>query len=312
MSKHVLVVGASGAVGMPLVRQLVEAGNEVVGTCRNAAHAAGIQNLGASAVVLDVLDRAAVLKVVRDAKPDAIVHQATALADVKFKRNFDRAVGQTLLLRTRGTDNLLAAAADAGVTRIVAQSFAPFIYERAGGPVKTEQDPVDPNPPAGMRESARAIFYLEGAVTGAGGVALRYGGFYGASNDGWAIVVRKGWFPLVGEGTGMMSFIHVEDAAAATVLALEHGRRGIYNVVDDEPAPAREWLPAMAKALGARPPRHFPKWLARAIAGGAITTMLTEARGSSNAKAKSELGWKLRYPSWRQGFVAAYGAERSA
>jgi nucleoside-diphosphate-sugar epimerase len=312
MSKRVLVVGASGAMGLPLVRQLAEGGNEVVGTCRNPAHAENIQRLGAKAVVMDVLDRDAVFRVVRETKPDAIVHQATALSNVKFKRNFDKTVKQTILLRTRGTDNLLSAAADAGVTRFVAQSFAPFIYARVGGLVKTEQDPVDPNPPAGMRESARALFHLEKAVTEAGGIALRYGGFYGASNDAWAEIARKGFLPLVGGGTGMMSFIHVEDGAGATALAVDRGRPGVYNIVDDEPAPGSEWLPAMAQAVGGRPPRRFPKWLARAVAGGAMVTMLTEARGSSNAKAKAELGWTLRFPSWRQGFAAVYSKGRAS
>ena len=227
--------------------------------------------------------------------------------DVKFSRNLDRSFVETNRLRTKGTDNLIAAAREAGVPRFVAQSGASFgRYAREGGLVKTEDDPLDPNPVDGMSETAAAIWYLDRAVTEAGGIALRYGAFYGAANDGLLEPVRKRQFPIVGDGGGVFSWIHLDDAATATVLALEHDGSAIYNIVDDEPAPVREWLPVLADALGAKPPRHVPVWLARLIAGEAAVMMGTEARGASNAKAKRELGWTLRYPSWRQGFAEVY------
>ncbi|MGH2994468.1 MAG: NAD-dependent epimerase/dehydratase family protein, partial [Solirubrobacterales bacterium] len=255
---------------------------------------------------LDLLDADAVRRAVLETAPDAIAHQATALANMRFSRNFDRGFARTNRLRTEGTDALLAAAREAGVRRIVAQSFASYRYAREGGPVKTEDDPLDPNPLPSTRESQAAMRYLDQAVTDAGGTALRYGGFYGAPNDGLLEPVRKRRFPIVGDGGGISSFIHLDDAAAATVLALERDAAGIYNIVDDEPAPLREWLPVLANVLGAKPPRRFPRWLARLVAGEAAVMIGTEARGASNAKAKRELGWELRYPSWRQGFVAAY------
>ena len=217
----------------------------------------------------------------------------------------DRTFAQTNRLRTEGTDALLAAAREAGVRRFVAQSFASYRYAREGGPVKTEDDPLDPSTLPSTRQSQAAMRYLDETVTHAGGVALRYGGFYGAANDGLVEPVRKRQFPIVGDGGGMSSFIHLDDAAAATVLALEQDATGIYNIVDDEPAPVREWLPVLADALGAKPPRRVPRWLARLLAGEAALMIGTEARGASNAKAKRELGWELRYPSWRQGFAAA-------
>ena len=246
-------------------------------------------------------------------EPEAIVHEATALAEARFTRNLDRSFVQTNRLRTEGTDNLLAAAREAGVRRFVAQSVATFgRYLREGGPVKTEDDPLDTTPVAGMQETGAALHHLEEAVTEAGGIALRYGAFYGASNDGLVDPVRKRQFPIVGDGGGFFSWIHLDDAAAATVLALEHDGPGVYNIVDDEPAPVREWLPVLADALGAKPPRRFPRWLARLFAGEAAVMMGTEARGASNAKAKRELGWELRYPSWREGFGAAYAATAPA
>jgi nucleoside-diphosphate-sugar epimerase len=225
---------------------------------------------------------------------------------VRFSRNLDRTFAHTNRLRTEGTDALLAAAPEAGVRRFVAQSFASLRYAREGGPVKTEDDPLDPTPVATTRETNAAMRYLDEAVTDAGGIALRYGGFYGGPNDGMVEPVRKRQFPIVGDGGGIWSFIHLDDAAAATVLALEHDGPAIYNIVDDEPAPVREWLPVLASALGAKPPRRFPRWLARLVGGEGAVITGTESRGASNAKAKRELGWTLRYPSWRQGFVAAY------
>ena len=308
---RVFVAGASGAIGTRLVPQLIDRGHEVIGTSRSPANAERVRELGAEPVALDLLDAGAVRKAVFEAEPEAIVHQATALADLRFSRNFDRTFAQTNRLRTKGTDALLAVAREAGVRRFVAQSFASYRYAREGGPVKTEDDPLDPNPLPTTRESQAAMRYLDQAVTDAGGVALRYGGFYGAANDGLVEPVRKRQFPIVGDGGGISSFIHLDDAAAATVLALERDAAGIYNIVDDDPAPAREWLPVLADALGAKPPRHFPRWLARLFAGDAAVMIGTEARGASNAKAKRELGWTPRHPSWREGFVVAYASSAS-
>jgi len=304
---RVLVVGASGAIGARLVPQLIDQGHEVTGTFRPARSAGRVRMLGAEPIALDLLDARAVRKAVFETEPEAIVHQATALAGVRFSRNLDRSFAPTNRLRTEGTEALLAAAREAGVRRFVAQSFASFRYAREGGPVKSEDDPLDPAPPAGARETSAAMRHLDRAVTDAGGIALRYGGFYGAPTDGLLELVRKRRFPVVGNGGGVSSFIHLDDAAAATTLALEHDRAGIYNIVDDEPAPVREWLPVLANALGAKPPRHIPRWLARLVAGEGAVMMGTESRGASNAKAKRELGWTLRYPTWRQGFTAAYG-----
>ena len=232
---RVFVAGASGAIGTRLVQQLQEAGHEVIGTYRSPEHGERVRALGAEAVALDLLDARAVREAVRAAAPDAIVHEATALADMQFSRNFDRSFAPTNRLRTEGTDALLAAAREAGVERFVAQSFASARYARVGGPVKTEDDPLDPTPVAAMRESEAAMRHLDEAVTEAGGIVLRYGGFYGADNDGLVGPVRKRQFPIVGDGGGVSSFIHLDDAAAATVLALERGRPGLYNVVDDDP-----------------------------------------------------------------------------
>jgi nucleoside-diphosphate-sugar epimerase len=303
----VFVVGASGAIGSRLVPQLIDAGHDVVGTCHSPAKTERLGALGAEPVVLDALDAHAVREAVSRAEPDAIVYQATALANMRFGRNFDRTFAQTNRLRTEGTDNLLAAGREAGVHRFVAQSFASMRNARHGGMVKSEDDPLDPNPPATMREGHAATRHLEQAVTDAGGIALRYGGFYGDPSDGMVEPVRKRQFPIIGDGAGVLSFIHLDDAAAATVRALDHDGPAIYNIVDDEPAPMREWLPALAAALGAKPPRHMPVWLARLIAGEAAVLMGTEARGASNAKAKRELGWTPEhYPSWRQGFAETY------
>ena len=309
---RVFVAGASGAIGTRLVPQLVERGHEVIGTSRSAEKAEHLRALGAEPVALDLLDRAAVRRTVLEAAPDAIVHQATALADLTFSRNFDRTFAKTNRLRTEGTDALLAAAREARVGRFVAQSFASFRTAREGGLVKTEDDALDPAPVASTRESSAAMRHLEVAVTDAGGIALRYGIFYGAANDGLIEPVRKRQYPIIGDGGGVASWIHLDDAAAATVLALEHDGPGIFNVVDDEPAPVREWLPVLAEALGAKPPRRFPRWLARLVAGEAAVVLGTEARGASNAKAKRELGWQPRHPTWREGFKATYASTAPA
>jgi nucleoside-diphosphate-sugar epimerase len=238
------------------------------------------------------------------ARPDAIIYQATALTGISFSRNMDRAFAPTNRLRTDGTDNLLAAARDAGVTRFIAQSFAPFRYAHTGGPVKDETDPLF-DPPPSARLMVGAMAHNDEAVTAAGGIALRYGGFYGDEHNAMIDAVGKRQFPMIGNGGGIMSFIHVHDAAAATVLALDAVGPAVYNVTDDEPAPMRDWLPALAAALGAKPPYRVPAWIA-ALLMGKVLPMITEARGASNAKAKKELGWTLRYPSWLEGFTAAY------
>jgi nucleoside-diphosphate-sugar epimerase len=303
---RVFVAGASGAIGSRLVPQLIDIGHEVIGTHASPGSGERVRALGARSVALDLLDAGAVRRAVHEAAPDAIVHQATALASASFGRSFDRVFAQTNRLRTEGTDNLLAAAREAGVSRFVAQSNVTFRYAREGGMVKSEDDPLDTRPVAGAVETRAAMNYLDDVVVAAGGIALRYGIFYGAASDGLVEPVRKRQFPIVGDGGGFMSWIHLDDAAAATVLALEHGGRAIYNIVDDEPAPAREWLPVLAAVLGGKPPRRVPVWLARLFAGEPGVVMGTEARGASNAKAKRELGWQLRYPSWRQGFAAVY------
>jgi nucleoside-diphosphate-sugar epimerase len=307
---RVFIAGATGALGTRVVPQLLERGHEVIGTSRSAEKAERLQAQGADAVIVDVLDPPAVREAVAASRPDAIVHQATALAGLTDLKHFDRSFAVTNRLRTEGTDALLAAARETGVGRFVAQSFAGWPYAREGGPVKTEEDPLGPAPVGTMTETLKALLHLEQAVTEAGGIALRYGGFYGSPDDAQIELVRKRRFPIVGDGSGITSFIHLDDAAAATVLAVERGQPGIYNVVDDEPAPAREWLPAMAAAIGAKPPRRVPRWLARLLAGEATVILMTESPGASNAKAKRELGWTLRYPTWRRGFVESYRGAR--
>jgi nucleoside-diphosphate-sugar epimerase len=306
---RVFVAGASGAIGSRLVPQLLERGHDVIGSSRSRVRASRLSEQGAQGVVLDLLDRRAVREAILVVRPDAIVHEATALAGLSDFKHFDRSFAETNSLRTEGTDALLEAARDAGVERFLAQSFAGWPFAREGAAVKSEEDELDPSPVPAMRETLAAIRHLEEAVVGADGMVLRYGGFYGAPDDAQLELVRRGRFPIVGEGGGVSSFVHLEDAAAATVLALERGRPGVYNVVDDEPTPASEWLPALAAAIGAKPPRRVPRWLARLGAGEAAVALMTEARGASNAKAKRELGWTLGYPSWREGFVASYSSE---
>jgi nucleoside-diphosphate-sugar epimerase len=309
----VFVAGATGALGSRLVPRLVSRGHDVVGMTRSERKAASISEMGATPTIADGLDADAVGRAVGEAEPDVIVHQLTALSGSLDLRKFDESFALTNRLRTEGTDHLLAAARAVGAKRFVAQSFAPWVYERAGGPVKTEEDPPDRNPLPAVRGTLEAIFYLERAVTGAEGIeglALRYGGFYGPGTSlslepeaEHAEAVRKRRFPVVGSGAGISSFIHIDDAADATVAAIEGGAPGIYNVVDDQPAAAKDWLPGLAEALGAKPPMRFPRWLARIVAGDVAVVMMTELRGASNAKAKRELGWAPRYPSWREGFA---------
>ncbi|HUA28872.1 MAG TPA: NAD(P)-dependent oxidoreductase [Streptosporangiaceae bacterium] len=301
---RVLVVGASGAIGTRLIPQLIERGHEVTGTCRSPGNAVRLRELGAEPVVLDALDANAVANAVAAARPDAIVHQATALANAKFSRSLDRTFAPTNRLRTEGTDALLAAARAEGVRRFVAQSFAPYRYERRGGPVKTEDDPLDPVAPKRARQTFAAMSHLDQAVTAAGGIALRYGGFYGEP-DPVTRAMRKRRYPMIADGQGIMPFIHLHDAASATALAVEHDGPAVYNITDDEPAPASEWMPVLARTLGASPPRRIPAWIARLIMGDGLS-MMAESRGASNEKAKKELGWTLRYPSWRDGFPASF------
>jgi 2-alkyl-3-oxoalkanoate reductase len=308
---RVFVAGATGAIGRRLVPQLIERGHDVVGTYRaGAQRAERLRAAGATMIELDLLDAAAVRRAVADAEPDAIIHEATALAGGGFSRKLDKTFARTNQLRTTGTDALLAAAKAAGVERFVAQSFAPYRYAREGGMVKTEEDPLDPNPPAGALKTNAAMAHVDQVVPAYGGIALRYGGFYGDPDDQLVRMVRKRRFPIIGDGAGFSSWVHLDDAAAATVLALEHKGPAIYNIVDDEPAATSDWLPVLAKALGAKPPRHVPAGLAAIIAGKDAVLGATQSRGAANAKAKRELGWVLRYPTWRTGFGAAQSGER--
>jgi nucleoside-diphosphate-sugar epimerase len=308
----VLVAGATGALGRQLVPRLVADGHEVVGITRSESKRGVIEAAGATAVVADVLDSDQAARAVAEAEPELIIHQLTALSGSIDVRHFDRTFAMTNRLRTEATDHLLAAGRAVGARRFIAQSYAGWPFARSGGPVKTEDDPLDPTPPDAMRETLDAIRYLESAVTGADwleGLVLRYGGFYGPGtslgpDQGEQLeLIRKRKFPVVGDGAGVWSFIHIEDAAEATVAAVTRGGPGIYNIVDDEPAPVAEWLPAAAAALGAKPPRHVPRWLGRIVAGEAATVMMTEVRGASNEKAKRELGWQPRHASWREGFA---------
>jgi nucleoside-diphosphate-sugar epimerase len=308
---RIFVAGATGAVGKRLVPMLVDKGHEVTGMTRSRPEQ--VRALGATPVTADALDRRAVEHAVAEAKPDVVVHQLTALGDSLDMRHFDRDFAQTNRLRTTGTDNLLAAARAAGATKFVAQSYAGWPFARDGNAVKSEDEPLDPHPAKAMRQSHDAIEYLERTVAeadGVEGIVLRYGGFYGPgtslSSDGGEQVelIRKRRFPVVGDGAGVWSFTHIDDAAASTLAAIEHGTAGIYNVTDDEPARVADWLPQLAKALDAPPPRHVPRWLGRMLAGEVAVVMMTEVRGASNAKAKRELGWTPAWPSWREGFVS--------
>ena len=315
----VFVAGATGVLGRQLVPQLVARGHEVVGMTRGASKQNLVRGLGARPIVADALDPDAVAQAVASAEPEVIVHQLTALSmpmSMRDARHPERSLAFTMTnrLRVEGTDHLLAAGRAVGARRFVAQSFGAFRFARTGGPVQTEADQLDPGLPAPGLE---AILYLEQAVTSiewGEGIALRYGGFYGpgtstslAPDAVMAAPIRKRRFPIVGDGGGVWSHVHIEDAAAATAIAVERGEPGVYYIVDDEPAPVREWLPVLASALGAKPPRRVPRWLGRLAAGEVPTAMMTEVRGASNDKAKRELGWRLRYPSWRQGFAQGLG-----
>jgi 2-alkyl-3-oxoalkanoate reductase len=309
----VFLAGATGALGRRLVPQLNEHGHTVVGTTRSQEKAGLLWDLGAKPVVLDVLDRGGVIQAVAAERPDAIIHEATALRGMDLRR-FEKAFELTNRLRTEGTDNLLAAAKAAGVDRFVAQSYAGWPYVRNGSLVKSEDDPFDPEPAPQTRTAMEAIRHLEAAATAANGIVLRYGGFYGPGTglerDGdYLEQIRKRRFPVLGEGRGIWSFVHIDDAAAATVAALERGTPGsVYNIVDDDPAPVAEWLPYLAEVAGAKPPRHLPLWLGKLVGGEHMVVLMDQARGASNAKARRELGWEPRASSWRSGFREAVAA----
>ncbi|HEX6570324.1 MAG TPA: NAD(P)-dependent oxidoreductase [Acidimicrobiales bacterium] len=312
----VFVAGATGALGKQLVPMLVANGHDVVGMTRTEAKRGQLRSDGAQPVVVDALDADAVGRAVGEAEPDVIVHQLTAIPPKIDMRRFDREFALTNRLRTEGTDHLLSAGHAAGVKRFVAQSNA-SLYARSGGPIKREDAPLDHDPPPAMQQGLAAIRHLEAAVTGAPwteGLVLRYGWFYGPGTSialdppGSQIeLLRKRQLPIVGGGTGIWSFIHIADAATATVAAVEGGPAGIYNVVDNEPAPVSESLPVLAAAVGAKRPLRVPRWVGRLAAGEWAVVAMTEIRGASNDKAKRELGWQLRYPSWRQGFAEGLG-----
>ncbi|HEY7147455.1 MAG TPA: NAD(P)-dependent oxidoreductase [Streptosporangiaceae bacterium] len=311
MVVRVFVAGGTGVIGRRLVPQLVARGHQVTATTTSAARLGLLQQLGAGGVVMDGLDAVSVGAAVAAARPDVIVNQMTGLSRSHGGKPSMRKPGRffavTNRLRSEGTDHLLAAAEATGVSHVVAQGVAIFNGIREGGWVKTEEDPLDAVSAAAM-EGTKAISHLEDVVVKAGGAVLRYGGFYGpGANEDQVKLVRKRLFPVIGGGTGYFSWVHVDDAATATVLAVELRARGVFNIVDDEPAPVSEWLPYLAECEGAKPPRRLPAWLARLLAGEMVTGMMTEGRGFCNAKAKRELGWELRYPSWRQGFRQAPG-----
>jgi nucleoside-diphosphate-sugar epimerase len=306
----VFVAGASGALGRRLIPDLVGAGHTVTGMTRSPDKADGIRSAGARPAVADALDEEAVIAAVQEAEPEVVVHELTAIPPRLDLRHIDREFELTNRLRREGTDHLLAAARAAGARRLVAQSFGGWPYAREGGAVKDEDDPLDPDPPPALFDTLEAIRYLETTVTGAQGiegVVLRYGPFYGpgtsiGASGSMLDEVRRRRIPIVGRGTGVWSFLHIDDAAQATRAAIERGTPGVYNVTDDEPARVSEWLPALAAAIGAKPPRRVPGWIARLVVGPHGVAMMTEARGASNAKARRELGFEPRWPSWRDGF----------
>jgi 2-alkyl-3-oxoalkanoate reductase len=312
----VFVAGATGAVGARLVPALVARGHEVTGTTRFETKAERLRGQGATPVVLDAYDASAVKEAVARAEPEVVVHELTAIPATFNPRRFEEVFAETNRLRTEGLDVLLEAARSAGARRFVAQSFGAWPYAKVGGPVKTEEDPLDPDPPKAARGVLAAIRHVEDSVTGPAaeleGVALRYGGFYGPGTGlerGGPLVemVRKRRFPVVGDGGAVWSFLHTDDAASATVAAIEGGPTGIYNVCDDEPATVATWLPVLAETLGAPKPRHVPAWLARMLVGEMGVTVMLSIRGMSNAKAKRELGWEPRWSTWREGFRSGLG-----
>ena len=303
---RVFVTGATGALGQHLVPALIAAGHEVTATTRTPGKAGQLREAGAEPVVVDGLDREAVIAAVQAASPEVIVHQMTALADMRSLRNLDKVFAATNELRTRGTDNLLAAAAQAGTRRVIAQSNT-NMTARSGAPVQTESDPLDSRPIPSAAGTVAAVKHVEEAVPRAvpEGIVLRYGNFYGpGASDFLVEMVRKRQFPVIGGGAGIWSFIEIADAAAATVAAVGRGAPGVYNIVDSDPAPVAEWLPFLAEVAGAKPPLRLPVWLGRLLAGNFVVAQMTEARGSSNEKAQKELDWEPQFASWREGFRA--------
>jgi nucleoside-diphosphate-sugar epimerase len=317
---RIFVAGAGGVVGARLVPMLIAGGHDVVAKTRSLGKSDALRAMGAEPAVADGLDREAVMQAVMRAEPEVVVHQMTALSQIKSLKRFDDEFALTNRLRTEGTDHLVEAARAAGVRRLIVQSYGNWNYERTGTGLKSEDDPLDPDPPANQRASIAAIRHLERAVLDAGdleAIALRYGTFYGPGNaigrGGEMLeMVAKRKLPIVGDGAGVWSFLHVDDAAGATIAAIDRGGPGIYNVADDEPAPVAEWLPALAEAIGAKPPRHVPVWLGRLAVGDVGVSMMTRIRGASNAKARRELGWEPRYPSWREGFVSGLDGDSAA
>jgi len=304
---RVLVAGATGVVGRQLVPQLIAAGHQVTATTRSEGKVAGLRAAGADAAVVDGLDAVAVGEIVARAEPEVVIHQMTALAGDFDLRHIERTFAATNQLRTTGIDNVLAAAQAAGVRRVIAQSYSGWPNIRTGGAVKTEDDPLDPDPPKAMRSTLEAIKYLEHAVVSSPleGIVLRYGSLYGpGASDLMVDMLKRRQVPVIGNGAGVWSFLHVQDAASAAVAALDRGgATGIYNIVDDEPAPVSEWLPVLAAATGAKPPLRVPAWLGRLVTGQAVVSVMTKVRGSSNAKAKRELGWEPAWATWRDGFA---------
>jgi nucleoside-diphosphate-sugar epimerase len=315
----VLIAGASGAVGRPLVRQLLAGGHEVIAMTRSSRNADELQALGATPVTADALDRRSVRDAVAAARPSVVVHQLSALTGAKDYKHFDREFAMTNRLRKEGTDHLLEAARAAGVRRVIAQSYGNWNYERTGSGPKTEEDALDPAPPRNQRETLAAIRYLEKAVLGTDpieGVILRYGNLYG-TGTGFAINgdivarIRKRALPIVGDGAGVWSFTHVDDAASAVLATLGDPAAGVYNIVDDEPAPVAVWLPELARAVGAKPPWRVPTWVGRLAVGEVGVSLMTRIRGASNAKARRELGWSPKFPSWREGFWTGLGESQA-
>ena len=313
----IFIAGATGVLGRSLVPLLIERGHSVVGMTRSLGKRRLLEQMGARPVVADALDPDAVGRAISEASPDVVMHQATALSDMHSIRNFDAAFAANARLRSEATDILLSASRAAGVQTFIAQSFAGFLLSHNGKPVLSEQDALDPEPPAPFRRAFRADRHLEHVVTSASwtrGIVLRYGGFYGPGTSlsrnppgSQSEMVRRRQFPVVGSGDGIWSFVHIDDAAAGTVAALEHGQRGIYHIADNEPAPVAEWLPFLAHALDGKPPMRVPKWVGRLLAGPAAVIMMTEAHGVSNQKARTELGWTPKYPTWRKGFKDGLG-----
>jgi nucleoside-diphosphate-sugar epimerase len=309
---RIFVAGATGVVGQQLLPRLTAQGHQVTATTRNPAKVERLRALGAEPAIVDGLDAMAVGEAVARAEPEVVIHQMTSLAGALSLRRFDRVFAVTNRLRTQGTDHLLAAASAAGVRRFIVQSYTGWPNIREGGLVKTEDDPLDPSPPRAQRESLAAIRHLERVVPAAApmeGIVLRYGSFYGpGASDEFVGLIRRRMVPIIGDGAGIWSFLHISDAAAATVAALEHGTPGVYNVVDDDPASVAEWLPFLAATVGARAPYRVPVWLGRLAAGEVGVSVMTQIRGSANTKAKRELGWQPAWPSWRQGFRDGLGA----